>query len=324
VALELGQRLTDCRIERRSLAALEVALNRQLAFASTLLHPIHRLSDDELRLIFMAVASDFRNPFHRAPYFATTICTVSRRWRAVARSTASLWNHLVLRPSRVVISRGLPQRTTPWDHFLYVASLCAWAPLHVRWNCEIHPAPLVEFASAIPNVIRSLDLTAEWSSLPVMASSVFNRLQHLALTVRGEKDQFLLHHLDSLASLSSFHLYCQYGEAFPPSITTLSLRGIRNLRFRLIPGPPLDFVVGTLTTCSQLTALDLRFDFPLGIPHKDTPPICLPALLTITLADAACAIVSFLRAPSAITLCLSEVYDVYVHGSLFGAIHGFV
>ncbi|KAI5891525.1 uncharacterized protein SCHCODRAFT_02506106 [Schizophyllum commune H4-8] len=320
----LRDALEDCNAERQRLRCIDLALRKRLAAIAASLSSIQRLPDDILRLVFKCIQTTFKNPYHCVDYFALTICAVSRRWRAVARSTATLWTHLSLRRARVVTVRGIPRRTTPWDHLPVLAALCASAPINIRWNWDFDVAPLVVISAQLPNIIQTLELTAQWESLAYLKSGVFLSLTRLDLTLCGGLYRFMLDHVNSLSHLA--HLRVSYNDVGPfgpckPSAPTLP--NLRELSMQLIPGPPFSFISATLRGCSNISSLELRCTFANRAPG-DGLSIHLKSLTSLVLADSACCLLRTIIAPGAESLSLSVVDNNDVHGSLFAAISDFV
>ncbi|KAL1725109.1 hypothetical protein EV714DRAFT_288116 [Schizophyllum commune] len=320
----LRDALDACTLERRCLRHLDLALRKQLASITAGQSCIHRLPDDILRVVFKCIQSTFSNPYHCVDYFALTICTVSHRWRNVARSTATLWTHLSLRRTRVVTVRGIPRRTTPWDHLPILATLCASAPIHIRWNWDFDVSPLVTIVAQLPNAIQTLELTTQWDSLVFLKSDVFASLSRLDLSLCGGLYRFALDHISVLSQLA--HLRVIYNEIGPfgrcrPSAPTLP--NLSDLSMQLIPGPPLSFIEATLRGCPSLTTLELRCSFADGVP-KLSGLLRLDSLTSLLLADTACSLLFAIVAPKADTLSLSVVDNNDVVGSLFAAIDVFM
>uniref|UniRef100_D8Q7E8 F-box domain-containing protein n=1 Tax=Schizophyllum commune (strain H4-8 / FGSC 9210) TaxID=578458 RepID=D8Q7E8_SCHCM len=322
--VRLRSALHDCDDELRRLESVKKELARQLCVTKGLNAPVRLLTDDTLRLVFLSLARDLEDPFHCAPYFATTICVVSRRWRNIARETVSLWTSLALRHSRPVFENGSHRRTLPWEHFSNVTPLCQLAPLHVRWNWELELSPLVDFMSDLHNTIRTLELRAQWDSLAVLTSPCFHSLHRLKLSLRGDDDRFALQMLSKLRKLHSLHIVSIDGISRHEKYAAPSMPTLRDLVVHAYPGPPFKFAHDLLVNCNLITALDLRCNFVDGSPQRNSATIFLPSLAILALAESASALLWFLCAPATETVRLSFLDDGYVHHSVFATLSTFL
>ncbi|KAL1725110.1 hypothetical protein EV714DRAFT_221974 [Schizophyllum commune] len=316
--------LHDCEGELRRLGELQKELAHQLSVTQGLQAPVRLLNDDTLRLVFLFVAQQLEDPFRRSPCFATTICLVSKRWRNVAQSTATLWTYFALRHSRIVFENGSCRRTSPWEHFSTVVHLCALAPVNVRWNWEVELPPLVSFVSHLNNPIRTLELKAQWDSLVALTSPCFDSLRRLKLHLRGDSDRFSLQSLSTLHNLLSLRIVSSDGISLHDKCAAPTIPTLRDLALHASPGPPLAFARNLLANCNLITTLDIRCIFIDGCPARDSPTISLPSLKSLALSESACALLWFTSAPIAQTMRLSTIDDGYVHHSIFAALSTFL